>query len=395
MPKHAGRRQVKQLGMKMRKRLAIIVLCCVGCFFVSYYKIVLGKYFKKATTNVLKKEAPVILLYTTWNLEEYWSDLYPENLKSHLKDSNCSITDCTITYDKEKIATASAVLFHAQDLTSDDTYLPKSLNSLERLPHQRWVWVNQESPLNLKNVKSYNGMFSWTATYHRNSDIFLPYGNYVKDNCTNFYTHSKFLKRLLKQKRRLVAWAVSDCGGLREKFVLKLQNYLNITVFGKCNKRFKCQDSCIPKTTGCSRKLKQYKFYLSFENSICEDYVTEKYWENALLHSSVPIVFGANYDKEVAIPGSFINIQNFKSVIALANYISFLDRNDDHYFKYFDWKKKFKATQTEDLLCLVCKKLHNQTMPKKVYENLDAFWSRRKHCNHYDVLRKKVQHQLA
>ncbi len=37
--------------------------------------------------------------------------------------------------------------------------------------------------------------------------------------------------------------------------------------------------------------LHTYKFFLALENSICEDYVTEKVWMR-LRHPIVPIVFG-------------------------------------------------------------------------------------------------------
>lgn len=57
---------------------------------------------------------------------------------------------------------------------------------------------------------------------------------------------------------------------------------------------------------------RDYKFYLSFENSICRDYVTEKFY-NALLFKTVPIVYGgANYSA-VAPKGSYINVRDFPS----------------------------------------------------------------------------------
>lgn len=57
---------------------------------------------------------------------------------------------------------------------------------------------------------------------------------------------------------------------------------------------------------------KNYKFYLSFENSLCDDYVTEKFY-NALLYNTVPIVFGgANYSK-LAPKNSYIDVRNFTS----------------------------------------------------------------------------------
>ena len=43
--------------------------------------------------------------------------------------------------------------------------------------------------------------------------------------------------------------------------------------FGHCNKKA-CADNekCYDSMEG------NYKFYLSFENSLCQDYVTEKFW---------------------------------------------------------------------------------------------------------------------
>ena len=39
----------------------------------------------------------------------------------------------------------------------------------------------------------------------------------------------------------------------------------------------------------CDEKLVQgYKFYLSFENNLCQDYVTEKFW-NAMRRNVVPV----------------------------------------------------------------------------------------------------------
>ena len=55
-----------------------------------------------------------------------------------------------------------------------------------------------------------------------------------------------------------------------------------------------------------------YHFYLSFENSLCEDYVTEKLFR-ALDSDLVPVVMGgANYSKIVP-PKSVINVQDFDS----------------------------------------------------------------------------------
>lgn len=57
---------------------------------------------------------------------------------------------------------------------------------------------------------------------------------------------------------------------------------------------------------------RDYNFYLSFENSICVDYVTEKFY-NALLFNTVPIVYGGGNYSRLAPTMSYINIRNHGS----------------------------------------------------------------------------------
>ena len=77
--------------------------------------------------------------------------------------------------------------------------------------------------------------------------------------------------------RKPVAWLVSNCqtASHRELYVKELQKYVPVDVFGKCGEPLKCtkgRDECFVEIA------ESYKFYLSFENSICEDYVTEKFF---------------------------------------------------------------------------------------------------------------------
>lgn len=59
---------------------------------------------------------------------------------------------------------------------------------------------------------------------------------------------------------------------------------------------------------------RSYKFYLSFENSLCRDYVTEKFL-NPLIYTMVPIVYGsANYSAWLPeLNSSYIDVRNFSS----------------------------------------------------------------------------------
>eukprot|EP00112_Aurelia_sp_Birch-Aquarium-sp1_P018972 Seg4604.3 transcript_id=Seg4604.3/GoldUCD/mRNA.D3Y31 product="hypothetical protein" protein_id=Seg4604.3/GoldUCD/D3Y31 len=327
--------------MKILKQYVLILVfaCCLFYIYISGEE--LSQHLYSALHVIIgesSKNTKSILYYTTWNVEQYWSHLTPEKLPKYLEKIKCSVTTCDITYDKEKLPIASAVLFHANDLRTDEIYSPENLLTYHQNLKQRWIWVNQESPANIDHAHLYNGLFNSTATYYRNSDIVIPYGHYVKKNykVTRRQRNYKTTARnLVRKKKGLIAWCVSDCGRLREKYVLNLQKYVNITVFGNCKDRFRNRGTCLKGTKECSKLVSQFKFYLAFENSICQDYIIEKYWDNALQHESVPIVFGANYDSTVAIPSSFINIRQFDSVANLAKFILYLDRNDEEYMKYF------------------------------------------------------------
>lgn len=134
---------------------------------------------------------------------------------------------------------------------------------------------------------------------------------------------------------------VSNCGstpGARQRYVLLyelneqfLAAGLRIDLYGGCfsnrvDKEF------------LSEAIPQHKFFFSYENSYhCKDYITEKLFDNALMHDSVPVVWGATKQDYVtsAPPGSFIFAEDFETPRHLVDYLKQLDQNDDEYLKYF------------------------------------------------------------
>ena len=131
----------------------------------------------------------------------------------------------------------------------------------------------------------------------------------------------------------------------------------------------------------CPRKLQescfashgfQYYFYLAFENSNCQDYITEKLWR--ILDSNiVPVVMGGgNYTRD-APQNSLINVADFDTVQDLANYLIFLTENPEEYLKYFTWKKHYDFYFT-DPYCTLCEKLHNIEEPPKMYPDMTQWF---------------------
>ena len=88
--------------------------------------------------------------------------------------------------------------------------------------------------------------------------------------------------------------------------------------------------------------------------------MTEKFFLS-YKYNTVPVTFGlANYSL-FGPPGSYINALDFDSVQELANYLLYLDKNDDEYLKYFSWRGKYKVDSFDMTyeLCIVCQKIND------------------------------------
>jgi hypothetical protein len=82
----------------------------------------------------------------------------------------------------------------------------------------------------------------------------------------------------------------------------------------------------------------RYKFALVLENSLAEDYVSEKFF-NALSSGSVPVYRGApNIATFAPADHCFINAADFAGPAELAAYLNWLNEHDDAYPEYLTWK---------------------------------------------------------
>ena len=118
--------------------------------------------------------------------------------------------------------------------------------------------------------------------------------------------------------------------------------------------------------------------------------MTEKYWGSPLENGIVPIVMGGADYKEIAIPGSYINVLHFPSAKALADYLLYLDKNNTAYNEYFHWKTKYKLGGCHyHWTCDLCALANNASAKSKVYEHLEDFWSK-KQCAHFSEQSDKI-----
>jgi alpha-1,3-fucosyltransferase len=100
-------------------------------------------------------------------------------------------------------------------------------------------------------------------------------------------------------KIEFAAAVISNCGASsnRLNYIKQLQRYIKVDVFGKCGKKCPEYFRSSKQKAQCKEIIaKEYMFYFSFENSICTDYITEKFFE-ILKYDIVPVVLGGGtYD---------------------------------------------------------------------------------------------------
>ncbi|TNN07845.1 Glycoprotein 3-alpha-L-fucosyltransferase A isoform 2 [Schistosoma japonicum] len=271
--------------------------------------------------------------------------------------SVCPVYECDVSSHEDSMQNADLVIFESHP--PDKTNIPTN---------QSWLLYHIESPQNFPFTDS-KDRINFTATYTIDSTIVTPYYKYVTFADVELKDSSKRIKLLEDYsvgKTKLVAWFVSNCAGIspRLKYAKELQKYIQVDIYGMCGDL-----SCSRGYSKCFNLLKtDYKFYLSFENSICQDYISEKFFENALKNTVIPVVMGASKQEVVrsAPPNSFIHVDDFNSAKELADYLHYLDRNKTAYNEYFKWYNHgffdFN-TFTDCRLCMLAHEIDNFEYP--------------------------------
>lgn len=280
---------------------------------------------------------------------------------------HCEINSCYITSNRNYLPVDEfdAVLFHSAEYTFGKHKRPE-----KRDPKQRYIFYTWETATNrVTDSHFWYGFYNWTMTFWRKSDIYMPYGDVIQEDTNYVMPTVDFVRK----KKKMAAWFVSNCRSKskRQQYVEELKKYIDVDVYGRCGTK-KCPRSSTEK---CYEMMEDnYLFYLSFENTFCEDYVTEKLYY-VLNYNVVPIGYGlANYT-ELAPPYSVINTAHFKSAKSLAKYLIYLRNHPEKYLKYFEWKKNYVVYNkfAAEAMCTLCKKMHYDT-DVKTYENIRDWW---------------------
>ncbi|KAM8840780.1 4-galactosyl-N-acetylglucosaminide 3-alpha-L-fucosyltransferase 9-like isoform 2-T2 [Spinachia spinachia] len=252
---------------------------------------------------------------------------WPENTRFNFQDCKTlfRIDGCTLTDDRSLYSRAHNVLvFHAA-IQDDLSNLPPS----PKPKFQRWIWFNNDTHENTRRIEGIQALFNLTLSYRKNADIQVRWKFTQKRNSDEDF--------VLPKKKRLLCWIVDDedlatQSGERYSYYRELIKQIKVHVFHSSSAK---GDNYFLTISSC-------KFYLSFESSINRDYITETF-NGPLAAGTVPIVLGPprkNYE-DFAHGTSFIHVNDFPDALALAQFLQKLDKDNEAYLRYFNWRQFF------------------------------------------------------
>lgn len=277
--------------------------------FIDFILLAIFCYLFNAVAMKRNNSNIIILI---WDYPRLTPALDDEKWDSYFIHRGCRFQNCIITAEYKfltDIRDFNAIIFNSMIINGITE--PKA-----RSQKQNYVLFSDE-PAAIYPVSSrFNAFFNMTWTYKLNSDakwrfmvvkndrdeVIGPNSEVEWMNFKDMIPTSDYIIQKLQTKQIAAAWFVTHCNtpGKRENIVKSLINELDkynlkIDIFGPCGNL-----TCSQNNEECHAFIESdYYFYMAFENSLCEDYVTEKILI-ALKHYAVPVVYGgADYSRYV------------------------------------------------------------------------------------------------
>ncbi|XP_046848163.1 alpha-(1,3)-fucosyltransferase 10-like [Xenia sp. Carnegie-2017] len=184
-----------------------------------------------------------------------------------------------------------------------------------------------------------------------------------------------------KKRKTLAVALYSHCEKVRTEYLIELMKEIDVDSYGGCLHNTDLPEHIEKRNEQNFSKVsmslinlyKTYKFTLVFLNNDCDYFVDEKLFY-ALSAGSVPVFMGTDKIHDF-LPGnlnnSVIEVRNFASPRALAEYMKYLANNEMAYNKFLQWKyqgfkfpKNYKNSTigklwsgAQSVFCNVCQRI--------------------------------------
>ncbi|KOB65783.1 Uncharacterized protein OBRU01_22067, partial [Operophtera brumata] len=289
----------------------------------------------------------------------------------------CPVMNCYVTSNRNLLGDVTnfdVLLFHGKEVVENKPrYLPK-----RRTHSQKYVFSSMESSGNYPVPKiQYNNYFNMTWTYKLDSDIYFGYiviknrnGDIIGPHMVMHWMNNEemlpindTIKTKIANKSVAAAWFVSNCRSSNKRNEVfnsikqeMIKYGMIVHVYGDCG------DMSCPRSSmnDCLKLIEtNYYFYFAFENSIAEDYVTEKLL-HALKHYAIPVL----------------------DPTELARQMFEIINEPDRYNDFFKWHNHYSYHDLEessdtDPYCKLCDYVNRVefVVESKVISDLEYWWN--------------------
>ena len=279
---------------------------------------------------------------------------------------NSEINKCIMRFKRPLVNTSDAVI-----LTSW-----KGLD-IGKGPRQVWIMIQWEStqmhatPAQTNAPVYAKNKINCTMSYSKNADIYLPYGR-LRQLPKERRPHWNYFQ-IAKSISKDAVWVVSHCNrySRRETYVEILKQYISVDILGGCGEKWDCGRRLI--NNECFDMLNTtYRYYLAFENSIRQEYITEKFFENykyyilQVVRGDKPSNRPINISQE-----AYIRANDFKNAYELGNFLKELSSNPNRYASMLRKKDEYEVVPYiklfQDASCEICKRLQSVEKYPSVY----------------------------
>ena len=316
-------------------------------------------------------------------------------------NAGCAVSNCRITWQQSNDSVTALSHYDAFLINLDKQTTRWKLHN--RRPDQVFVMLSKEPPTHIRNLKLFDNYFNWTMTFRSDSDFVISYGDISPLKSAPISKSESMAMRTAvrssgvnpaRGKTKLAVWPVSNCKAEsnRQGYVQLLRQFIPIDIIsskgcgGKNSTSFESSFCSRSNRSSCYDIIEQtYKFYLSFENAICKDYVTEKFFQ-IINRNMVPVVLGGADYASIAPRHSYINALDY-SPHQLADYLKLLDTNDTLYAEYFWWKPHYRVRNlidtNKEAFCDLCEALHTQPLKRSTLKNAKKWYISDSNCVNY------------
>jgi alpha-1,3-fucosyltransferase 10 len=269
-------------------------------------------------------------------------------------DASAASVPCVFSTDVEDLERADVVVVH----------LPTAppLHAFEKRPGQTWVAWSMESDVTVPLIADKEAMaiFDFEASYRRSADFWCPYLEPGSLDAllsppapkTEPYPVAHFQSNPYDRSGR--TWWLAEL--MRRVKIASYGTFLP-TMPNAGTIRTREQRLAV-----CAR----HKFTLAFENSISDDYVSNKLFE-VWEAGSVPVYLGArNVAQFAPSRRSYIDVSDFEGPVELARHLNHLAGHPDDYEEYLEWKRsgpdeaflELFASVDANVFCRIAERVH-------------------------------------